>query len=66
MKALDYLVETFIKGNITHAKEKAEKHGYMKIRSHFMAHAGYSFEKASRAADVLKHGGSFQTYCDTK
>lgn len=64
MSALQYLVETFINGNISHAKEKAKRFSYLRIREGFITFAGYSFKKASLAADVLKHGGSFQKYCD--
>lgn len=66
MNALHYLIETFINGNISHAKEKAKRFSYARIREAFIEHAGYSFEKSARAADVLKHGGSFQAYCDTE
>lgn len=64
MKAIQYLVETFINGNISHAKEKAKNFSAKTIREAFIEYAGYSFRKATLAADVLKHEGNFQEYCD--
>lgn len=58
------LIETFLNGNLTDAKEKAKHYGRAALRDAFICHVGFSFRKAQLAVDFLKGDGSFQSYCD--
>lgn len=52
---MENLIENFLNGNIKDAKRTAKHFGYLAIREGFIRYAGFSFEKASRATDVLKY-----------
>lgn len=58
------LIENFINGNLTDAKEQAQRHSWKKIFQALRDDYGYSEAKAIATADYLKGEGSFQRACD--
>lgn len=66
MKALDYLIETFINGNLSHARDKAKRQNHRAIREAYQNATGCADRTAVFAADYLKGQCTFQEYCDVK
>lgn len=63
---LEQLIESFINGNLSHAKDKAKRHSHRAIREAYQNATGCTDRTAVFAADFLKGACSFQEYCDAK
>lgn len=60
------LIENYINGNLTVAKEKAKKFSQYKIYLYLIEEAGWGWNKAAVTAMYLKNEAPFQAACDTE
>lgn len=61
---MNSLIENFINGNLSTAKHKARRFGFVAILTALREDYGFSAEKAIATAAFLKGQGSFQEACD--
>lgn len=60
---MNALIESLINGNLTDAKEQAQRYGFWDIARAAQTYFG-SRNKAVMAAAYLKGRATFQAYCD--
>lgn len=58
------LIETFINGNLTDAKETSKRLPHLVLQEQYQQATGCSKVKAKAAADYLKGRCTFQQFCD--
>lgn len=63
---MENMVSNLINGNLADARKQARRHRQSTIKDWLEYHAGWSTEKAFRAARFLKTGEGWQAYCDAK
>lgn len=61
---MNSLIENFINGNLTTAKQQAKRYGFMSIIAALREDFAFSAEKAIATAAYLKGQGTFQEACD--
>lgn len=60
---MKYILETFLNGNLQHAKEKAKKYSFAKWLD-FLNEMGYDKIHAFHITQFLKNKCTFQELCD--
>lgn len=66
MIELNYMIESFLNGNLTDAKRMAKEFEAWEIREALVEQWGYSERKAGLTADWLKGRDCWQQACDAK
>lgn len=61
---MDFLIQSYVKGNIATAKAQAKRFACYEIREALIETLGYSLHKATLTADWLKGRDCFQAACD--
>lgn len=58
--------DNLINGNLKDAKKGAKRYHPARLSLYCVEVLGYNWERTFHTVNYLRHGGSFQSYCDAK